>query len=269
MTFLLIASLILIFIQGSDSWTLPSIYYSKRIRSKTQIFHTSDNPKFKKKLPATELINRRKSPALWRYDLSDPEEDETSPIFYPKSPPEDVYLDNAKLMRVPDHFIPMQYTYKKANMYVRDCYPQYFDILWKDLFVDDMDSVLITGSPGIGKSIFYIYVLERIKQQSEIKDIVLASFNKESDLRSCVILKQGGVVLKREKSIPVIDNALYLYDGIPRIVEEGAGIKTVIFASPNHKFIKEHSKNPTMKKRFMPLWSEHEIVEAVDYGIGL
>ncbi len=62
--------------------------------------------------------------------------------------------DNAKLMRVPNHFIPMQYPYKKANIYIRDCYPYYFDILWEDLFVDQKLSVLITGTPGIGKSIF-------------------------------------------------------------------------------------------------------------------
>ena len=174
-------------------------------------------------------------------------------------------VDKGKLMRVPNHFIPMQFPYKKTNIYVRDCYPHYFEIIWKDLFVDQMDSVLITGTPGIGKSIFYIYVLERMK--AELKDtvIVLASFSKKSQLKSCVILAPGQdpIELEKGKSIPKIQNAMYLYDGIPDVVEQGP-VKTVIFASPDHEFLKEHSKNSTMKKRFMPLWTESEILEAAE-----
>ena len=85
-------------------------------------------------------------------------------------------VDNAKLMRVPNHFIPMQYRYLKTKFYVRDCYSHYYDIIHKDLFgKDNMDSVLITGTPGIGKSIFYMYVLERMKKERKDTVFVLAS----------------------------------------------------------------------------------------------
>jgi hypothetical protein len=133
------------------------------------------------------------------------------------------------------------------------------------LFVDRKQSVLITGTPGIGKSIFYIYVLEMMKVHLKDTVLVLASFSKKSQLKSCVILTPGQdpIELEKGKSIPKIQSAMYLYDGIPDVVEEGR-VKTVIFASPNHEFLKEHSKNSTMKKRFMPLWTESEILEAVE-----
>jgi hypothetical protein len=171
-------------------------------------------------------------------------------------------VDTAKLMAVPRHFIPMQFPYKKTNIYIRDCYPNYFDILWKDLFVDDqMDSVLITGTPGIGKSVFYIYVLEMMKLRLKDTVFVLASFSKHSCLKSCVILEHGKEAVELEK-VPKIKNAVYLYDGIPNVVKEG--VKTVIFGSPNHEFLKEHSKNPTMRTYYMPLWTEREMLEAVE-----
>ena len=85
-------------------------------------------------------------------------------------------------------------------------------------------------------------------------------------MKSCVIWERGKETIKFEegKPIPNIENAVYLYDGIPRVVKEEACIKTVIFASPNHEFIKEHSKNPTMRKYYMPLWTEREIFEAAE-----
>jgi hypothetical protein len=176
-------------------------------------------------------------------------------------------VDNAKLMRVPNHFIPMQYPYQKTKFYVRDCYSHYYDIINKDLFgEDDKDSVLITGTPGIGKSIFYMYVLERMKKERKDTVFVLASFSKKNELISCVILapgKEPDILDDTIQRVPFIENAIYLYDGTPNIVKQRL-VKTVIFASPNHAFIKEHSKNPTMRKRFMPLWTEREIFEAAD-----
>jgi hypothetical protein len=175
--------------------------------------------------------------------------------------------DDNKLMTVPNHFIPMQYPYQKTKFYVRDCYSEYYDIIHKDLFgKDDMISVLITGTPGIGKSIFYMYVYMRMKKERKDTVFVLASFSKEKQLISCVILapgKEPDILDNTIQRVPFIENAIYLYDGTPNIVEQGL-VKTVIFASPNHAFIKEHSKNPTMSKYYMPLWTEREIFEAAE-----
>ena len=95
--------------------------------------------------------------------------------------------------------------------------------------------------------------------------IILASFTDKSNLISCAILTPGQLPVRLEegKPIPYIENAMYLYDGIPDVVEQGE-VKTVIFAAYNHDFLEEHSKNPTMNKYYMPLWSEREIFEAVE-----
>jgi hypothetical protein len=65
-----------------------------------------------------------------------------------------------------------------------------------------------------------------------------------------VILSPGNE--KRGECVPWIENAVYLYDVIPHVVDEGP-IKSVIFASPNHRFLKEHSKNSIMSVYYMPL----------------
>jgi len=172
---------------------------------------------------------------------------------------------DSKLLRLPDHFIPMQFPFENRNINIRDCYSYYFDILWNDLFVNQKGSVLITGTPGIGKSIFYIYVLEKMKALLRDNIIVLASFTKQSKLISCMILAPGQlpVMLGKGQPIPSMENAVYFYDGVPDVVEQGK-VKTVVFASPNHNFLKEHSKNETMNNYYMPLWSEREIIEAVE-----
>jgi hypothetical protein len=175
----------------------------------------------------------------------------------------------SQLMKVPDdHLIPMQYPYEHSEIYIRECFPRYFELLWEDLFVKKKRFVLITGTPGIGKSIFYIYVMQRMKERLPGDVVlVLASFSKISELKSCVILKPGKspVKLKAGKNLPIFEKAVYLLDGIPRIVfDESIHVKTVIFASPNHQFLKEHSKNALMSNLYMPLWTEPEILEAVE-----
>jgi hypothetical protein len=127
-------------------------------------------------------------------------------------------LQASKLMTVPNHFIPMQFPYNKSIIYIRDCYPIYFDSLWNDLFVgDQIDSVLITGTSGIGKSIFYIYVLERMKILLKDKVFVLASFSNLRRMNYGLILTPGKepIRLGKNEEIPFIENAVYLYDGNP------------------------------------------------------
>jgi hypothetical protein len=105
-----------------------------------------------------------------------------------------------------------------------------------------------------------------MKEKQKDTIILLASFTDQSNLISCMILRPGQLPVRLEegKPIPYIENAVYLYDGIPNVVKEGQ-VKTVIFASYSHDFLKELSKNPTMNKYYMPLWSEREIFEAAEW----
>ena len=102
-----ISLLILTFIIRSDCWLINSSK-SNRVRPATRISNGSDDTKthsthqrvqhvtksntIKKLLPASELINRRKSPALWRFDLSNDEPTHQHPKkpFFPQARPPEV-----------------------------------------------------------------------------------------------------------------------------------------------------------------------------------
>ena len=45
--------------------------------------------------------------------------------------------------------VPLVYEYKGGeNIYVRECYDEYFKIIEKPLLVDSMRCVTVTGTPG-------------------------------------------------------------------------------------------------------------------------
>jgi hypothetical protein len=98
----------------------------------------------------------------------------------------------------------------------------------------------------------------------QFKDTVLVlapSFTMKSNLKSCVILKPDAEPIKLEKGkpIPIIRNAVYLYDGIPDVLDDEM-VKTVIFAAPDHECIKEQAKNPTMRT-FVCLFIEFALTD--------
>jgi predicted ATP-dependent serine protease len=90
---------------------------------------------------------------------------------------------------VPSPALPMAYPYKERTFYVRKCYPQYYDQII-DLLDGSMDYITVTGTPGIGKSIFYLHVFNRIRRQGEMT-IVTASFNNERTLKKCLVFEPG------------------------------------------------------------------------------
>ena len=68
-------------------------------------------------------------------------------------------------MQKVDYVLPMSYKYTNNQFYVRRCYPVYYDMIinlldWKGL-TEPSDYITVTGTPGIGKSVFYLYFFQR------------------------------------------------------------------------------------------------------------
>ncbi|KAG3112858.1 hypothetical protein PI124_g8655 [Phytophthora idaei] len=47
--------------------------------------------------------------------------------------------------------------YRNGNFSVRECYEKYYQFVKKMLLVNREKCVTVTGTPGIGKSVFYAY----------------------------------------------------------------------------------------------------------------
>jgi hypothetical protein len=141
---------------------------------------------------------------------------------------------------VPVPELPMSYPYEETQFYVRKCYPEYYllivDLLHGTSTSIKMKWITVTGTPGIGKSIFYLYVFNRIREQGE-KTIVTASFNETSRLKKCLVFNPGEdhaieADIKTTRSMP---NTIYLYDGPPDI--KPSDCQMICFSSPNYEWL--------------------------------
>ena len=166
--------------------------------------------------------------------------------------------------------IPMTHSIASLKSYlVRDCYPEYYTLLMERLVVDTMRYVMLTGTPGIGKSIFYMYFFDRYRREHSSENIVLAAFsppNPETgtgpQLLSCVMWNATSKEFEELKEVPKDPKVckLHLYDGIPGVyVSANLGIKMVTFTSPNRDWIKMMLKHGlSFTAIYMPNWTLQE-----------
>jgi hypothetical protein len=170
---------------------------------------------------------------------------------------------------------PLEVTYGKDKFYIRSCYDQYYPKIMKELFGKmDYFFVSVTGTPGIGKSIFYLYFLHRYQTENPGKSVITASFSKDRKLQDCKLFRSNGEVevftdtfgypyipRKHTSSWPNdIDCDLYLYDGPPMLRPND--VKMIAFTSPNFSWLDSMRKESKHSIVFMPTWDCDELLAA-------
>ncbi|KAE8961791.1 hypothetical protein PR002_g29795 [Phytophthora rubi] len=171
--------------------------------------------------------------------------------------------------------LPMEHEYLGQKFYVRSCYSDYYEYVMGWLDYPDTEVVTITGTPGIGKSIFCAYFLKRFSFEDKEATIITASFSRNSVLTQVTAWKGGemlgSAVAKMADSSAmsaVIENAerqathklIYLIDGPPKFHPKDA--QTVVFVSPNDAWFSYIRKDATRPKVVMPLWTMKELEAA-------
>lgn len=154
--------------------------------------------------------------------------------------------------------LPQSYPFKGSSYYVRKCYEKYYGYM-NDALENKYKIITVTGTPGIGKSVFYLY-FEKYRKANPKKTIVTASFYKTRKLKECKVYEPGkeGVLINE---VPKdLEDAIRLYDGPP----EGEPLRAqmVTFTSPNHEWLKDALKKSNERRLFMPFWSLEELLEA-------
>mmetsp|Transcript_12359 Transcript_12359/g.27255 ORF Transcript_12359/g.27255 Transcript_12359/m.27255 type:complete len:96 (+) Transcript_12359:234-521(+) len=58
------------------------------------------------------------------------------------------------------------------NIFVRDCYHEYYDYVLESM-AKGKHYIVVTGTPGIGKSVFYMHFLEKYRTENPDNTIVV------------------------------------------------------------------------------------------------
>jgi hypothetical protein len=146
------------------------------------------------------------------------------------------------------------------TIFVRNCYPSYYNKVTEQLDTERM--VSITGTPGIGKSVFYLYYFHRYRKENPTKKVLAASFSANQELEECKLypaLNEGAEAqIVDYDHIPADVCDLYLYDGPPNHKPPGKS-KMVAFTSPHPGWLdKIASKYENHVTLFMPSWDSLE-----------
>ncbi|KAH9119784.1 hypothetical protein AeMF1_007734, partial [Aphanomyces euteiches] len=186
-----------------------------------------------------------------------------SPV--PAPAPQTNVADEAQSVQDVTIGLPTAFEYLAEEYYVRKAYSSYYDRVLE--LLQTYKYISVTGTPGIGKSIFYDYFFSRYRNEHPEAIIVTASFNKDRELKECVVFGPKGPVVHTFDSVSFArlqheyPNALHLYDGPPSV--EPARSKMVTFTSPNFGWLDSMRKNAAHCELYMPVWELSELGDAV------
>ena len=176
--------------------------------------------------------------------------------------------DKGKLLRFPvrPKFIPVHL----KRLYIRESYKDLFNIIWKNQKSKDLTKRLhrmaITGTPGIGKSVFLFYVMWRLANMKTTKTVIL---HRRAHKRRIYIFQNEGCW--RTRKISDIDDLLddpktwYLTDALKPPPEERDSI-TILVSSPAGKYYETFIMYAgTAPLYYLPTWSLEELNIAAPY----
>jgi hypothetical protein len=90
--------------------------------------------------------------------------------------------------------LPESYPLAESKLYVRECYPMYYNLVMDLLNSKEIRLVSLMGTSGIGKSVFYLYFFERYRRVNKDKKDNTASSSRDRVMKDCVLWKEDGTV---------------------------------------------------------------------------
>jgi hypothetical protein len=162
--------------------------------------------------------------------------------------------------------LPMTNLLRRKKFFVRACYEKYYTEIMDLLGDEDRSYITVTGTPGIGKSVFYLYFFKRYRRGNPDKTIVTAAFSRERIPKSWKVFYPTGEVKESEefnhRIIPSIKDAIYIYDGAPDVETPLPSQKMVCFSSPNEGWLKSIGRSEDHIALYMPPWTLEELQKA-------
>ena len=162
------------------------------------------------------------------------------------------------------HIIPPFFSDGFKALYVRKAYGDLFEIICKNHKADaskkQFRGMAITGTPGIGKSMFLFYILWRLANM-EVKGAVI--LHRRADLGLIYVFqKDGGWIALDSKDILLLliePSTWYLTDSLLLPVG-GAKAVTIVVSSPAEKYYSKFLEcSHVAPLHYLPIWSLDEL----------
>lgn len=174
-----------------------------------------------------------------------------------------IALTDGKFITFPalDDLVPR----KMKRLYIRKPYADLFEIMSNHLLhVDETDTIhnfVITGTPGIGKTVFLFYVLWRLSKMETTEAVIL---RRQVDRgRIYVFTKNECFMTKDDSHIDLLllhESTWYLTDTLSPLPGV-ANATTLLVCSPSRKHYSDFLKIDGTICLYMPLWSLNELLE--------
>ncbi|PNW84002.1 hypothetical protein CHLRE_04g212200v5 [Chlamydomonas reinhardtii] len=142
-------------------------------------------------------------------------------------------------------------------LFVRECYPHLFEAL---VCKPEPTLYIVTGTPGIGKSWFFYYILARLLKSTQPPPFIVWEHMTVPNMAWCYT-HETGEVFKGERTS--FDDVLmnratwYITDGVPPMLNCLA--RTVLLTPPDRKIYKEMLKQ-SASLLYMPCWELGELL---------
>ncbi|CAM9928509.1 unnamed protein product [Ectocarpus sp. 4 AP-2014] len=144
-----------------------------------------------------------------------------------------------------------------SKLFIRSCYKDLWKIIIDGAINGSMGNIVVTGTPGIGKSVFGYYLLYLLRLEG--KTVVFEQKDKWYRFSDVGVL-QGRFETFSDAGCMDDPAIWYLSDPEGKPHEGFTGI-TVVLVSPGKDKTNEFLKQDTACRLFMPVWSEDELLE--------
>jgi hypothetical protein len=167
--------------------------------------------------------------------------------------------------------LPQTNKYPLPQFYVRECYDQYYNQAFQ--LLQTYEQISVTGTKGIGKSMFYLYTFNRLRKEHPDWTVFAASFRKKTQKfeSGSVIFPDGKSdeldtfedLRKTQRKVLLEQKpVIALYDGAPEVKPK---CRMICFTSYDASwFLAAKDMVHTHKTLFMSTWSFEELLEARD-----
>ena len=162
------------------------------------------------------------------------------------------------------HIMPEFIPRLMDSLYIREAYEELFEIIWKNQ--QDKESKMrinrmaITGTPGIGKSVFLFYILWRLANIKSTKTVIL---HRQMNHRRIYVFQNGGCwIVSSGADIQMFltdPDTWYLTDALLTPPDSVEAV-TILVSSPAEKYYSDFLKySSTSPLHYLPTWSLDEL----------
>ena len=118
------------------------------------------------------------------------------------------------------------------EFFMRKCYETFYRLI-TDRMETESRYVTVTGSHGVGKSVFMQYFCQRFRNENPTVTIICVAFDDCSRVQESRVIYPASLPQLMNPTVPIIaGNVLYVYDGPPFARTGGSEDDCLLWALP-------------------------------------